>query len=163
MFLGDNDDDDDDDAHLTDENSSLKHSSSNSASSNSKKAQESLDESNGRMDELLRNSSVDYGKESADGCSSSSRELAELTTCCDVPRISARSGGEREFDKKSPVSKSSSSSFQLLPVGDNTHSACKTDTEEVEILGLVASTSEGKFVASDTGMRFCKLILKFHQ
>lgn len=161
-------DDDGDDMHLKDDNSALKGSSSNSASSNSKKAH--IGESNGRKaDKHQGKISFDSGKEAADGSSSSSRELAELTAGGDEPRKSARLSGKKFFEDKSIVSKSTASSIQSSLVGlttkdstgcspergslgiDNAHDARKLDIEEVESSGLVPYTSEGKFLITDRG------------
>jgi len=161
--------DDDGDTHLKDDHAS-KGNSSNSASSNSKKVHEGLDESNGRKEDKFQGKySADSSKEAADGSSSSSRELAELTTGNDRLKKSARLSLKKEFEDKSPVSNCSDSSLQSCLVGlinkdnvvcasrreihgaDDTHDTCKLDIEELEFSGLVASTSEVKSLAVDRG------------
>ena len=160
--------DDDSDMHIKDDHAP-KGNSSNSASSNSKKVHEGLDESNRRKEDKFQGKySADNSKDAADGSSSSSRELAGLTTDNDRLRKSACLSGRKESEDKSPVSKCSGNFLQSSLVGminknvdcvlrreihaaDDTHDTCKLDIGELEVSGLVASTSEVKSLAVDRG------------
>ncbi|ONK79623.1 uncharacterized protein A4U43_C01F8260 [Asparagus officinalis] len=151
---------------------------SKSTSSNSKKMSEGLDECNGKKeDTLCRKYSVDSSKEAAEGCSSGSRDLDDLTVDDDRLKKSTCTSGKKKIVDKSPVSKCNGISKKSSPVGlsaknnggcvsqremhgmhimHHTHEVCVEKLTESE---LIASTSEGKSLAVDASLE-CRVNFK---